>query len=109
MKRFSPGPDRAAIEASAGSDPDALAAAWHNIAIAHLRWYVAATDVTGRQLTRVLGVREATWAEAKPLAPGRWTSMKVVLAVADVLGHQIEVHDRERAWPWVEWKTTKPT
>lgn len=107
--RFRRGPDRGAIEATAGSAPDALAAAWHNIAIAHLRWYVAAADVTGRQLARVLGMREATWAEAKPVAPDRWTSTRVMLAVADVIGHRIELDERERAWPWVEWKTTHAT
>ena len=103
--RYRFGPDRAAMEAEAGASVEALAAAWHNIAVNHLRWYVAASGVSGRQVASTVRVREATWSDAKPLAPERWTSAKLVLAVADLIGHHIIVENRERAWPWVEWKT----
>ena len=105
--RFRLGPDRGALEAAAGTSGEALAAAWHNIAVGHLRWYVAAAGVTGRQLTRTLGVREATWSEAKPVAPKHWSSSRMLVAVGDLIGHHIVVEPRHRAWPWVEWKTTQ--
>ena len=98
------GPDRSSLEQAAGGDPELLAAAWHNAAIATLRWYVRASGLTGVRMARQVGIRPATWSQARPDAPSKWVSVPVILAVATAIPLEIVAQDRGRAWPLVAWE-----
>ena len=74
------GPNRAGAEAAAGGDREDLAVAWHNAAVAQVRWYARAAGVTGVQVSFILRVRAATWSDARHPAPARWVSLPMLVA-----------------------------
>lgn len=55
-------------------------------------------------MARQIGIRPATWSEARPDAPEKWVSIPVLLAVASWVPLEIVVQDRARAWPLVAWE-----
>lgn len=99
------GPDRAAVEADAVATgvPVLLAAAWHNLALEQLRWYARATRTRSFEVADAVGVRRATWSEARPSAPVRWASLPLLLAVGDVFRQRLRLMPADRAWPLAPW------
>lgn len=102
------GPDRHGMQAAAYGDPGLLAAAWHNAAVAQLRWYARATGLTGTDIAATLHLRAATWSAARPSAPAHWVSLPVLLAVGDLLGQTLQLTDPARAWPLAAWEKRRP-
>lgn len=90
-------------EARATGDPVLVAAAWHNAAVASLRWFARASETPSYAVAAAAGLRLATWSEARPSAPARWVSLPVTFAVADLLGLRLRLMDADRVWPAAPW------
>lgn len=103
------GPDGPSAEQAAAGNADELAAAWHNTAVATLRWWVKACGETGRWVADELNIRPATWSQARPSAPETWVSLPVMLAVAGLVGQTLTVQQQRQAWQIPEWDHVRVT
>ena len=113
-------PNREALEQAAGDDPVALAAAWHNAALAELWWRLRAADFPASRAAAATGLRPMTVRESRPdlaphpcgagcalaraHAPHRWVSTQVMLGLASLLPMRLAVVPRNRAWPLAPWQ-----
>lgn len=56
------------------------------------------------RMARQVGIRPATWSDARPDSLQKWVSVPVILGVATAVPLEIEVHERARAWPLMAWE-----